>query len=95
LFLVLIVLLAVLYSVKKLKLGKYASNQQIKVLNMVSIGAKEKIVLIEVNQTKLVLGATPNHIETLYSYTDTELESSYQKAKAFSDELNAVKATAT
>lgn len=95
LFLVLIALFTVLYFVKKFKIGKYANEQQIKILNMVSIGTKEKIVLVEINQTKLLLGATPNHIETLYSFTDTEAESVFVKSKSFSDQLNQINASAT
>jgi flagellar biogenesis protein FliO len=40
----------------------------------VSIGAKEKMLLVEVNKTVLLIGATPSHIETLYVFNELETE---------------------
>jgi flagellar biogenesis protein FliO len=55
---------------KKFKLANNVGDRQIKIMNAVSIGAKEKILLVEVNKTVLLLGATPSHIETLYVFHD-------------------------
>lgn len=90
------VLFLVLYLTKRFKIGKYSAEHQIKVLNIVSIGAKEKIVLVEINDTKLVLGATPNHIETLYSYADSDLQkNTNEQNKEFSEQLKEIKKIAT
>ena len=45
-----------------------ANNKHIKIINAVSLGTKEKIVLMEVNDVVLLIGATPNHIETLHVF---------------------------
>ena len=69
-----IALIAVFFFVvKKFKLASYAGSKQIKILNAVSIGPKEKMLLVEVNKTVLLIGATTNHIETLYVF-NSELE---------------------
>ncbi len=67
---VLTFIFVLMYVVKKLKLSKYAQNRHIKIINSVPIGGKEKILLLEVNNTFLLLGATPNHIETLYVFDE-------------------------
>ena len=72
---VVIALLAVLFFVaKKLKVNKYSENKKINILNAVSIGTKEKILLLEVNNAILLIGATPSHIETLYVFGESESE---------------------
>ena len=72
LFGVIALLLAFFVLAKKLKLANTGGTKQIKIRNAVSIGAKEKILLVEVNKTVLLIGATPSHIETLYVFNDGE-----------------------
>ncbi len=67
---VLTFIFVLMYVLKKLKLAKYAQNRHIRIINSVPIGGKEKILLLEVNNTFLLLGATPNHIETLYVFDE-------------------------
>ena len=43
-----------------------------KILNTISIGTKEKIILMEVNHRTLLLGSTPTHITTLYVFDEIE-----------------------
>lgn len=57
---------------RKFKLAKHLGNKQMKIINSVAIGSKEKVILMEVNNTFLLLGATPNHIETLYVFDSLE-----------------------
>lgn len=63
-----------MFTLKKIRAVKYANNKSIRVVNVVPIGTKEKIILVEVNNTTLVLGATPNHIETLYVFNENQHE---------------------
>ena len=68
LFLVLSLMLGLAYLAKKFKFKHLTKNQYIKVIQAVSIGSREKIILMEVNNTILLLGATPHQIETLYVF---------------------------
>lgn len=69
LLIVLALLLVLAFTLKKVKQIKSIGGNQIKVLNVVSIGAKEKIVLIEVNGATLLVGATANQISTLHHFS--------------------------
>jgi flagellar protein FliO/FliZ len=86
LFGVLALLLVCIYALKKFKLASNVGNKQIKILNAVSIGAKEKMLLVEVNKTVLLIGATPSHIETLYVFN--ELEAVNPTQKTFADQIS-------
>lgn len=82
---VLILMLIMVYLLKRFKLTKYAQNNPIRIRNSVSLGSKERIVLVEVNNTTLLLGATPSHIETLYVFNDApavQSENSYEQIAA-------------
>ena len=72
LFLVIALMLLMLFFLKKFKTSQYSGNKHIKIINMVSIGVKEKIILMEVNNTFLLVGATPTHIETLHVFDELE-----------------------
>lgn len=58
--------------VRKFKLTKQAANKHIKLVNMLSLGTKEKIILLEVNHVFLLIGVTPTHIETLHVFNESE-----------------------
>lgn len=59
-----------LYCLKKFKLTRLVGNKHINIINSVSIGLKERIMLIEVNKVFLLIGSTPSHIETLYVFNE-------------------------
>ncbi|VVC77079.1 Flagellar protein FliO [Aquicella siphonis] len=82
---VVVLLLVLMYALRKLRLHKYADSPAIKVVNSVSIGAKERIILLEANQTMLLIGATPSHITTLHVFNERETE------KAMADEFDSLK----
>ena len=50
------------------KYGKIPSNNLVdmKVLGGLSLGTREKAVLVEVENTRLLIGVTPGHIQTLH-----------------------------
>lgn len=91
-----IALLGVLFFVaKKLRFNKCPENKKINIINAVSIGAKEKIILLEVNNAILLVGATPMHIETLYVFNENEpvrelKESKLAKEPTFAEQLTAL-----
>ena len=76
------------FVLKKINKVKYKGNKQINIINVVSIGAKEKIILLEANGSTLLIGATANHIETLHRFNDLEpLQSDKQREPVFRDEM--------
>lgn len=83
---VLIVFMCLIYILKKIKFGKYSQNNPIKIHNTVPIGTKERVILVEVNNTFLLLGATPNHIETLYVFNELETAKA-ASSETFNDKL--------
>lgn len=73
LFVVLVLMFGLVFVLKKFKISKYSKNRLINIINVVPIGPKERIILMEVNNTFLLLGATPNHIEKLHVFEHLEL----------------------
>jgi len=54
------------------KYGRLPNNNQVdmKVLGGLSLGTREKAILIEVENTRLLVGVTPGHIQTLHVLGD-------------------------
>ena len=54
------------------KYAKLPGNNQVdmKVLGGLSLGTREKAILIEVENTRLLVGVTPGHIQTLHVLGD-------------------------
>lgn len=59
-----------LYVAKRVRQGRPQGMESIKTLAMLSLGSKEKILLIEVLGRKVLLGVTPSQISTLQTYSD-------------------------
>lgn len=69
---VILILCVLMYILKKVKTSKSTNNRDIKIINAVSIGTKERVLLLEINNTTLLVGATPNHISTLYVFNESD-----------------------
>ncbi len=65
------------------KYGKLANYNQadMKILGGLSLGTREKALLIEVENIRLLVGVTPGHIQTLHVLTDVtdKLSPSFEK----------------
>ena len=59
------------------KYGRLPNNSQVdmKVLGGLSLGSREKAILIEVENKRLLVGVTPGHIQTLHVLDDEPLSS--------------------
>jgi len=59
------------------KYGRLPNNNQVdmKVLGGLSLGTREKAILIEVENKRLLVGVTPGHIQTLYVLDDSSVSS--------------------
>ncbi len=73
LFVVIVVILLLALAVKRFNLG-FPGSRAIKVVTALSLGAKERLVVVEINGKQHVLGVTSNQINHLLSL-DEPLES--------------------
>ncbi|WP_331346994.1 flagellar biosynthetic protein FliO [Cellvibrio sp. UBA7661] len=61
---------ALSFFVKRFGAGSFAGNGQLKVLSSMPLGTRERIVLIDAAGQQLLLGITPTHINTLHVFTE-------------------------
>jgi flagellar protein FliO/FliZ len=91
---ILILILIAMYLLKKFRATKDSRTKHIKIINTVPIGAKERVILMEVNNTVLLVGTTPSHIETLYVFDEMVPEQTATDQytnHSFADEMSALK----
>jgi flagellar protein FliO/FliZ len=51
---------------RKFSPGQVAASGALRVVGGVAVGPKERVVLVDVGETRLVLGVAPGHISTLH-----------------------------
>lgn len=97
LFAIIALMFVLVFVLKKIKLSKYVGNKHINIINVVPIGPKERIILMEVNNLFLLVGATPTHIEKLHVFDHLDLTKSKQldQKKNFSELMTKLKTKAT
>ena len=72
LLLVLAAIVLVAWLLKRMNVAQQGSGHLLKVLGGISIGQRERIVLVEVKDTWLVVGVGPGQIRTLHTLQKTE-----------------------
>jgi len=72
LIIMLIALFAIFFILKKIRFSKTPEHKKVNIVNIVPVGAKEKIILVEVKGVSLLVGSTQNHIETLYVFNSED-----------------------
>jgi len=72
LLLVLAAIVLVAWLLKRMNVAQQGAGHQLKVLGGVSIGQRERIVLVEIEDTWLVVGVGPGQIRTLHTLRKTE-----------------------
>ncbi|XPF96166.1 flagellar biosynthetic protein FliO [Colwellia sp. RE-S-Sl-9] len=82
LFLVLLVVIASAYLLKKFQITAQGNNQGLKVVTSVHLGTKERVVVVQVADKQLVLGVTANQI-TLLDTLDKPLETGKSATEFF------------
>lgn len=72
------------------KYGKVSGSNVVdmKVLGGLSLGTREKAILIEVDNTRLLVGVTPGHIQTLHVLGDAQQSPSFDET--LSKQINKV-----
>ncbi len=73
LLLVLAAVVLVAWILKRINLPQYGGGNLLKVISSVAVGQRERIVLVEVNDTWLVVGVAPGQVRTLHSMPKAEL----------------------
>lgn len=79
---IILLILILSWIVRKISLRKNNKNSSIKIIEKISIGSNESIIMIEVNKVKLILGVTKTnitHLYTLKSQLKDELPSKEEK----------------
>ena len=66
LILVVGVIVLLSYLVKRLNLQSRAGSGAVRILSVVSIGAKDKLLLVEVGEEQLLLGSSPGNVQKLH-----------------------------
>lgn len=74
LLLVLAAIVLVAWLLKRMNVTQRGSGNLLKVLGAVPIGQRERIVLVEVNDTCLVVGIGPGQIRTLHTFQKPEFQ---------------------
>jgi len=76
LLLVLAAVVLVAWILKRINLPHHAAGNLIKVQATVAVGQRERIVLVEINDTWLVVGVAPGQVRALHSMPKAELPAS-------------------
>ncbi|MFT5532913.1 MAG: flagellar protein FliO/FliZ [Burkholderiaceae bacterium] len=90
LMVVLGLLIAVAWSMKKMGAGKHTAAGALKIVGGVSVGNRERILVVEVADQWIVVGVTPtsiNALSTMPKQEGVELSATAPLAKNFSDWL--------
>ncbi|MDO9052449.1 MAG: flagellar biosynthetic protein FliO [Gallionella sp.] len=72
LLLVLVAILAVAWLLKRMNIAQQGTGNLLKVVGSVAIGQRERVVLVEVDDTWLLVGVGPGQIRTLHTMAKTE-----------------------
>lgn len=64
------VIVLTLYILKKTMNTRFVGNQHIKIINQISVGSKERLLLLKVNKDVILVGVTPHKISTLHVMTN-------------------------
>ncbi len=67
LLLVLAAVLVVAWLLKRINLPQQGQSNLLKVISGVAVGQRERVVLVEVNDTWLVVGVAPGQVRTLHT----------------------------
>lgn len=68
--LVLFLIVLAAWILQRVRTKSWRRNDWMTILQATSLGSKEKLLLIEVNQAYLLLGVTPHQITTLHVFSE-------------------------
>jgi len=67
LLLVLALVFAAAWALKRIRLSQHGTGNLLKVVSGISVGQRERVVLVEVDDTWLVVGVAPGQVRTLHA----------------------------
>jgi flagellar protein FliO/FliZ len=70
LILVLLMIFALAWLVKRMGAGSFLSNQHMKIVASVAMGTRERVALLDVGGKQILLGITPQNINTLHVFDE-------------------------
>ncbi len=89
LLLVVILIFGLAWLVKKLKLSHQSQNGLIRIIAGLSIGTRDRIVLLQIGEEQILLGMTPGRIEKLHTMSEPlEVDETVMPPSAFAEKLN-------
>ena len=62
-----LVIFVLAWLVRKLNLNQHSQSGLIRIIAGLSIGTRDRIVLVQVGEEQILLGLTPGHIEKLHT----------------------------
>lgn len=90
--LVLVIIIAIAWLLKRFSILPTTTTEHIKIVAMTSVGQRERIVIVDIGETRLVLGVAPGQVNKLHSMEkssmDTVDKKSAKKAALFSEKLD-------
>ena len=89
LLLVLICIFVVVVVIRRINIGYIGGKQHIRVISSISVGPREKLLLVEVGTQQVLVGSTPTSIQRLHQL-DEPVDASMPEATGFSSILGSL-----
>ena len=92
LILVVLVIFFLAWAMRRMGGGGFRNNSVLKIIGGVSMGSRERIVLVQVGEQQLLLGVAPGRVQTLHVLEESvEINSAVDNIPgAFSDKLKSL-----
>src|SRR5690606_28769319 len=87
---VVVMIFATAWLIKRFTGLSALNNRQIKVLATLPVGARERVVLVEVGEQQLLLGVTPQQINTLHAFKEPVVIPDTPATSDFAQRLQAI-----
>lgn len=90
---VLVIIAGMVWLLKRTSLGQTGNAGGLRVVSAIAVGPKERVVLVDVGETRLVLGVAPGHVVRLLEMErpdDTDVPTSEKNSLSFVDKLKEV-----
>jgi len=85
LFVVLLCIIALAWFAKKINRFRFIADDSLKIIGGLSMGSRERVVLLQVGGNQLLIGVSPGRINTLH-VLDTPIETTIEITESKSDE---------
>lgn len=87
LLLIIGLILVLAWAVKHFNNSPFAVNQTIKTVATMSVGTRERVVLVEVGDKQILLGVATGRVNTLHVFDEKVVDSAHSSTSDFSNKL--------